>query len=762
MFDTRMRSLLILLPALAAGPAAAQQFQYQPGMIPGAANWAEGVEAADVDLDGDLDLFFAEGEGFVSAGPKRQNVLMINQRVESGSLSFTDESVARLGTHVSNAKGVATGDVDGDGWVDAVFANGFNTDRPFLYVNRGGAQPGYFDEEGSSRGLSEILSSASAGFGDLDDDGDLDLVINDSGASFLRGVGGQPRLYINDGTGNFTEKTGAGWSPATKVAQMDVQLVDVDKDWDLDFVGYNRASNGGGNHYLMLNDGSANFSDSSSLLPNGSTSCYEAELGDLDGDTDLDVFMVSLSGFREGAVRNEWIESGETALSFTAQAALAVQQDDNEIALCDYDDDGDLDAFVGSLGTKERLWRNDGGLVFTADHAQIETVGDSTLDCTFADLDNDGDYDFVTAQGESNSGQWANKVYLNTGGGDTRAPVSMGERVPAALETVGGPWVALGRVQDAVVDDGVHHVSAVAHYAIDSAPADPVVTIGAGSFSPSNLNVTAGTRVTFQNAAGTDRSVTSTTAPWTYDSGLLADGEDFQHAFVRPGVYTFSSTPGGFSGSVTVSGSADSVTGVYSGGGIHRFAMEGDASAPAARLVYELEFVDWPGNVLVTEARVVERDAPVGTAFCSGDGSGTACPCSNPGAPGHGCANGGGASGALLSGAGQATVADDSFVLNATDCPAMRPGLFFQGNGQVNGGAGVTFGDGLLCAGMGIVRLQVIVTDAFGNASSTISLSDRGGVGAGETKTYQYWFRDPMGPCGQNFNTTSGLEVPWN
>jgi plastocyanin len=757
-----------LLPATAlslsllASLAPAQQFQYQAGLIPGTARWTEGLESADVDNDGDLDVFFAEGEGFTSAGTKRQNTLVINQFIENGSLSFTNESVARLGTHLSNAKGVATGDIDGDGWVDAVFANAFNTDRPFLYVNQGAGNPGFFNEQGLARGLSEVINSASAGFGDLDDDGDLDLVINDSGSAFLGGAGDKPLLYINDGSGNFTEKTGSGWNPPAKNSQMDVQLVDVDNDWDLDFVGYCRGSNGGGNHYLMLNDGSANFTDFSSTLPNGSSSCYETEIGDLDGDDDLDHFMVSLSGFAEGVVRNNWIESGQTSLTYTALAGLSISQDDNEIALCDYDDDGDLDAFVASLGSKERIWKNNGGLSFAGDHTNIQTVSDSSLDCTFADLDNDGDYDFITAQGESNTAQWVNKVYINSGPADSRAPTLTGEVAVAVLDTDFGPWVAHAKVQDAVVDDGVNFVSGAAHFCINT-NAVQNVTINAGSFSPSNLNVACGDTVRFLNNSGGNEAVKSTTLPWTYDSGTLPIGGSWEHTFVRSGVYTFTNTNGAFSGTVTVTGSSSSVAATYSGGGLYRFSMTGDASAAGAELAYELAFTDWAGNVRVSEAHSVDKGAGVGTPFCFGDGSGTACPCSNGGAAGRGCGNSASASGGLLVASGSPTVGADTLVLSASACPPNKPGIFFSGNSQVAGSAGQTFGDGLLCVEVGIKRLEIVFLDGAGDAQSSISLSVAGSVGAGQSRNYQYWFRDPSGgPCGNLFNTTNALQVLWN
>jgi plastocyanin len=737
----------------------AQQFQYQPGLIPGPNRWTEGMELADVDGDGDLDLFIADGEGFSSPGAQRQNVLLINQFVQTGVPSFSDESVARLGVHLSHAKGVTTGDVNGDGWVDVMFTNAFNTDPPFLYINRGAAQPGFFNEEGAARGFTQNLSAAGAQFGDLDDDGDLDVIVCDSGPSFLGSPGGRPHLYFNDGNGVFSEAT-SGWSPLLKRAHMDVQLVDIDHDWDLDFIGFNRSSNSSGTHYLMLNDGSGNFSDSSTTIPNTSGSVYEAEVGDLDDDTDLDIFFVSLSSFQEGVQRNNLVPTGN--LGFTSMGGLGISQDDNEISLCDYDNDGDLDAFVGSLGSKERIWRNDGGLNFSGDHGNIQTVSDSTLDCTFGDVDNDGDYDFLTGQGESNSAQWVNKVYLNGGGPDVRPPLIVAIDHPDGLDSTTGPWIAHGKIRDQVIDDGVNYVDATVRYVVNPAGLTGAIDIISGGFSPSVLNVAAGTSVTWTNTTSASETVASTSAPYTYSSGALGSGDTYTYSFVAPGTYDYQGLASGFAGQVVVTGSMTESEGLYMRGGQYRFAMSGDASAPSAELVFELSFVDYVGNESVTEGRVETPAVPLGTPFCFGDGSGTFCPCLNLGLPGNGCENGTFFAGCRLSATGGASIASDTVVLEGTSSTPGQPGLFFQGDGDINGGAGVTFGDGLRCAGQNVVRLQIVTADGAGVARSTIAIAAAGGVSAGQTRRYQWWYRDPvLTVCGSGFNLSNGLRLSW-
>lgn len=145
-------------------------------------------------------------------------------------------------------------------------------------------------------------------------------------------------------------------------------------------------------------------------------------------------------------------------------------------------------------------------------------------------------------------------------------------------------------------------------------------------------------------------------------------------------------------------------------------------------------------------------------SFCAGNGAGASCPCGNFGSHDEGCVNSSG-SGALLTDLGNAEVAADTLELRASGAPANTPGLFFQGDSSL--GLGNPFGDGLLCAGGQIQRLEIAFTDAAGRATMSSSVSAAGGVGAGDLRFYQYWYRDVLGPCGSGFNTTNALAVQW-
>ncbi len=739
----RLNHLDSLAFALLAGtltvPAAAQQFVEAPGMLAGK-RWSEGVECVDVDNDGDLDLVFADGEGFSSAGAKRQNKLAINMLVETGSLSFVTESVARLGGLKSNGKGVTSGDVNGDGYVDLLFLNAFNTDTPFLYINRGASQPGFFDMKSATNGFTVPMSSAGAMFGDLDDDGDLDLILCDSGSSFLSGSGGKPHLYFNDGAGVFTENAAALGAP-TKKAHMDVQLADVDGDWDLDFIGLNRATNSGGNHYLMLNDGTGQFTDASTLLPNTSGSVYEAEVGDLDGDTDHDLFFVSLSGFQEGHVQNELVETG--SLSFKSGSPQSGSVDDNEIALLDYNSDGDYDIIVGSLGSTERLYRNDGGLNFSLQSGAIQGISDSTLDAAIGDLDNDGDYDLITAQGESNSGQWNNKVFLNNGPADNLPPVVVATRSPDAALT--WPLVVHAKVRDQVRDDGISYVTAHA-VAAENTGVTHAVSFTGGAFSPPSLNIAAGDTVVWSNSDATNETVTSTMAPWTYDLDLPA-GSTTARTFVTPGTYQYASSTSGAKGALTVTGTTVSAAGLAAGGTLYRFSLAAP-SPPWSSAVVEMFFTDWVGNQSVADGISVPGNVTIGTNYCG------------PAVP-----NSSGQS-AIVTGQGSATVADNNVTLVASALPANKFGYFLvsatqgfianpggsQGNLCLSGKTARYSGNILFSGSAGTYQMAVDLT----LLPPPINLA----VSSGDTWNFQTWFRDSNPTNTSNF--TDGLSILFN
>src|SRR5262249_11156606 len=125
---------------------------------------------------------------------------------------------------VQQAKALAVCDVDGDGDMDVVFANAFGS-QPSILINDG---TGHFTNETAARFPVISLNAFGVGFGDVDNDGDIDLVFDDQG--------GKARLFINDGTGHFTNNVAFQSVAQNKPEAQAVQLVDIDNDFDLDII----------------------------------------------------------------------------------------------------------------------------------------------------------------------------------------------------------------------------------------------------------------------------------------------------------------------------------------------------------------------------------------------------------------------------------------------------------------------------------------------------------------------------------------------
>jgi hypothetical protein len=163
---------------------------------------------------------------------------------------------------------------------------------------------------------------------------------------------------------------------------------------------------------------------------------------------------------------------------------------------------------------------------------------------------------------------------------------------------------------------------------------------------------------------------------------------------------------------------------------------------------------------------LAESGLAQGTAYCFGDGSGSSCPCTNPGFPGAGCSSSS-FPGAILSAQGTASIASDSLRLRCTLVPFDPSGsaVLFQGATALT--AGAPLGAGLLCIGGSVRRLGVKSLAAglveFGPALGDPALSLTGGISVpGTTMNYQVWYRDTLAGCAQPaFNLSNGLSVNW-
>ncbi len=393
------------------GQAAQAQLVFQDqtaSRFPVQAEYTNQLSFCDIDADGDLDIVFANGQGYSSLGTLLKPRVYIN----SGAGVFTDQTDARVAGITGCFRGVEFGDADRDGDYDMILVQDYNR-QPLLLMNNGA---GVFTNETTTRLPAITLSGARAQFGDVDNDGDLDLALTHSGTSRF-GTTGRPKLYLNNGAGVYTDAPNN--VPTGNISeQMDILFGDVDGDFDLDLHVATRAS-GTQSNKLWINNGSGVYVNQT--MPTDGTD-YSTDFGDIDGDGDLD--LIGINGGTSSAemlLRNA-NGLGTSWTNISSQISPNPAADDNDSRFFDYDNDGDLDLVIAALGAPERVFRNGGTGTFTQVTGIITSVSDSSLDVKVADVNNDAKLDIVTAQGES--GAFQNRIYMNVGTiTDTRAPV---------------------------------------------------------------------------------------------------------------------------------------------------------------------------------------------------------------------------------------------------------------------------------------------------------------------------------------------------
>jgi len=348
-----------------------------------------GVAIADFNGDGKNDIYsvciFNPDRLYMNYCKIKETALsthnFFDEAMKRGALGIPEMSGSVAPSELK--LGVAVGDIDNDGDQDIYICslNGKNK----LLLNDGN---GYFRDVSSERNRAcfDLNRSNTAAFADVDGDGDLDL--------FVTSEKGSNKLYLNDGTGRFTDVTvKAGL--ATVRGGMCSSFADINNDGLPDLC----VSSWFGSDKIYLNVSSRGkvhfrditaFSDLARQEPGRSNAVVFA---DVNNDGLPDLFIA-----RRNSPNKLYINKGHgifrdaTKQYFAGNTYLS-----NGAVFADFDLDGFLDLYITNVG-ENILYKNVGGKYFT------ETTDDFGADlsgyctgCAAGDLDGDGDPDLYVA-----------------------------------------------------------------------------------------------------------------------------------------------------------------------------------------------------------------------------------------------------------------------------------------------------------------------------------------------------------------------------
>ncbi len=332
---------------------------------------------ADIDGDGDLDAFIGESSG------------NINYYENDGSGNFTEiTGIANPfnGVDVGSYSAIAFADIDGDGDLDAFIGESNGTIK--YYENDGSGNFTEITGVGNPFNGVDVGNYSSLAFADIDGDGDLDAFIGNSNGTI--------NYYENDGSGNFTNITGAG-NPFDGVdvgSYSTPTFADINGDGNIDaFIG-----NSYGNIKYYENDGSGNFTSitgAGNPFDGVDVGSYSTPtFADINGDGNIDAFI----GESYGTIFH-YINNAGTFIKATANSNLFNGVDIGSYStpiFADIDGDGDLDAFIGesngNINYYENTDNNFVGLTGIGNPFNGVDVG-SYSSLAFADIDGDGDLD---------------------------------------------------------------------------------------------------------------------------------------------------------------------------------------------------------------------------------------------------------------------------------------------------------------------------------------------------------------------------------
>lgn len=335
------------------------------------------------------------------------------------------ERVLLLEASSETSANVSFGDLNGDGNLDIVLAKGRHwplVDRVLIGDGEGGIRESYDLGTASDKSYSGRLV-------DLDGDGDLDVVISNDAPS--------PKLvYLNDGTGHFTVGSTYG---QPEWPMRNATVADMNGDGKPDIIAANRYGRAAGSNYICLNKGKGKFNaDCIAFSQEPSTTITSA---DFNGDGFADLLVPHRNG-------------GQSRLYFGAKNAdlaqlrsVAFGPPNAQIRAteaADFNHDGKLDLVVidETIGITIYFGKGDGTF------EPPVPIGDKTIipyALTVGDLDCDGHADFIVGNVTAPS-----TVYFNDGTGRRFTSVPVGDSKGTAYGIAVGDFDNDGRPDIAV------------------------------------------------------------------------------------------------------------------------------------------------------------------------------------------------------------------------------------------------------------------------------------------------------------------------
>ena len=184
---------------------------------------------------------------------------------------------------------------------------------------------------------------------------------------------------------------------------MDVQTADIDGDGDLDIILANEFQA----NTILLNDGNAVFSNGSfGNLPPAVHDSEDVAIADYDQDGDLDLIFCSEDDF----VHEYYLNDGTGSFSAHPTFQFANSKA-NAVITADINGDDYPDVFFGNDGQNFLYLNNGDGTFNNVTNDQLPFINDTTQDLNLEDVDNDGDLDLFA--GNENG----NKLLINIGDG---------------------------------------------------------------------------------------------------------------------------------------------------------------------------------------------------------------------------------------------------------------------------------------------------------------------------------------------------------